>query len=228
MHQAACSTAAPPAGAGELAASTASIGVPASAPLLLLSLGAALLPCGPCGSFEALESLFTSPANSDSLLVVAHELTPQATPVKLRSWKPARCHLRHGFPVRSKARRCALMAPWLALGPSLGPAAKGAEVPLTISPLEYICQYSFRVFEEVTYGRIFFLGPGFPRGLGTPSIVICDALRFMPGFGPGMPFRFTPLDGGASKLLFDPPFGIGVELESDTLPEGDGSATALD
>jgi hypothetical protein len=84
------------------------------------------------------------------------------------------------------------------------------------------------VFERGTYGRSFFFGPGLPRGLGTPSTVICDALRFMPGFGPGIPFRFTPLGGGASKLLFEPPVGFGVELESDTLPEGDASATALD
>jgi len=161
-------------------------------------------------------------------LLVAHELTPQETPVKLRSWKPVRCHLRHGFPVRSRARRCALMAPWLAFGPSFGPTAKGAEVPLTTSPLLYNVSKVLVRLRRDTYGRSFFLGPGLPRGLGTPSTDICDALRFMPGFGPGIPFRFTPLGGGASKLLFEPPLGFGVELESDTLPEGDGSATALD
>jgi hypothetical protein len=43
----------------------------------------------------------------------------QTTPVKLFSLKPPFCHLRHGLPDRSRARRPALIAPWLALGPSL-------------------------------------------------------------------------------------------------------------
>jgi hypothetical protein len=43
----------------------------------------------------------------------------QLTPVKLLSRKPPFCHLRQGFPERSRALRPALIAPWLALGPSL-------------------------------------------------------------------------------------------------------------
>lgn len=43
----------------------------------------------------------------------------QLTPVKLFSLKLPFCHLRHGLPVRSRARRPALIAPWFALGPSL-------------------------------------------------------------------------------------------------------------
>lgn len=40
-----------------------------------------------------------------------------STPVKVLSRKFPLFHLRHGLPVRSRARRPALMAPWLALGP---------------------------------------------------------------------------------------------------------------
>lgn len=41
------------------------------------------------------------------------------TPVNVLSVKPPLAHFRHGLPDRSKARSPALMAPWLALGPSL-------------------------------------------------------------------------------------------------------------
>lgn len=102
------------------------------------------------------------------------------------------------------------MAPSLAFGPSFGAVVGSTAMPLTTSP-----------------GRGFFLGPGLPRGFGTPSMLICEALRFMPGFGPGMPFRFTGLGGGASKLLFVAADGAGVSLESDPLAEGDGSAAGL-
>jgi len=43
----------------------------------------------------------------------------QTTPVKLFNLKLPFCHLRHGFPERSSALRPALIAPWLAFGPSL-------------------------------------------------------------------------------------------------------------
>lgn len=46
----------------------------------------------------------------------------------------------------------------------------------------------------------FFFGPGLPLGLGSPSGVSCAAPRLAPGFGPGMPFRFAPVAGGASEL----------------------------
>lgn len=52
-----------------------------------------------------------------------HRLISQTTPVKLLSVKLPLAHLRHGFPDRSRARRPALMAPWLAFGPSLCAAA---------------------------------------------------------------------------------------------------------
>lgn len=40
-----------------------------------------------------------------------------STPVKVLSRKLPLAHLRQGLPVRSRARRPALMAPWFALGP---------------------------------------------------------------------------------------------------------------
>lgn len=43
----------------------------------------------------------------------------QTTPVKLLSRKEPLAHFRQGLPDRSRARRPALIAPWLALGPSL-------------------------------------------------------------------------------------------------------------
>lgn len=48
-----------------------------------------------------------------------HRGISQTSPVKDLSLKPLRCHLRQGLPDRSRARRPALMAPRLALGPSL-------------------------------------------------------------------------------------------------------------
>jgi hypothetical protein len=61
----------------------------------------------------------------------------QTVPVKVLIEKPPFAHFLHGLPVRSRARRPALMAPWLALGPSLwAPAAlmgAGLLVPETES-----------------------------------------------------------------------------------------------
>jgi hypothetical protein len=93
-------------GAGDDAIST-------STPLLLFSLGTWLL---------SLFSLLLSPeADTDpSVLVLVSRVTfggafqrgiSQTTPVKLFSVKLPFCHLRHGFPVRSRARRPALIAP---------------------------------------------------------------------------------------------------------------------
>lgn len=62
----------------------------------------------------------------------------QTTPVKLLSVKLPFCHLRQGLPDRSSARRPALIAPWLALGPSLWAAvalaARGAVLEWSIEP----------------------------------------------------------------------------------------------
>lgn len=54
----------------------------------------------------------------------------QMTPVKLFIRKPPRDHLRQGLPDRSRARRPALMAPWLALGPSLCAAPAPFALPV--------------------------------------------------------------------------------------------------
>src|ERR1700755_3454557 len=58
-----------------------------------------------------------------------------------------------------------------------------------------------------TYSRGFFLGPGFPRGLGRPSAVSA-IIRFVPGAGP---FRFL----GGSVVELASGTGTGVELDSD-------------
>lgn len=61
----------------------------------------------------------------------------QTTPVKLLSVNPPFCHFLHGLPVLSSARSPALIAPWLALGPSLCAAAfaaRGAVAEWSIEP----------------------------------------------------------------------------------------------
>jgi len=64
-------------------------------------------------------SLFTSPLKVEADLVGAvHEPTAHDTPVKLLRAKPFRSHLRQALPDLSRARRPALIAPVLALGPS--------------------------------------------------------------------------------------------------------------
>lgn len=53
-----------------------------------------------------------------------------------------------------------------------------------------------------------------------------DAPLFEPGFGPGMPFRFNTVVGGASELaVVVVPLASGVALESEGFSEGDGSTT---
>lgn len=100
------------AGAGEL--STAMASPPAlSAPPLLLSLATALLSL--TSLLPPVESDLTSPGNSGARQLGMF----QCVPVKDFSWRPFRSHLRQGLPLRSSARRPALMAPVLALGPSL-------------------------------------------------------------------------------------------------------------
>jgi hypothetical protein len=95
--------------------------------LALLSLcTTALLSCGM--SLEPVLSLLTSPAKPVSRVGAFQRGMPQRVPVKDLIWRGLRSHLRHGLPVRSKARKFALMLPVLALGPrrcvetGLGPA----------------------------------------------------------------------------------------------------------
>ena len=60
------------------------------------------------------------------------------TPVKLLRVNPPLVHFRQGLPDRSRARRPALMAPMLALGPSLC-AAKPPRPPSTVPSSLYAC-----------------------------------------------------------------------------------------
>jgi hypothetical protein len=70
--------------------------------------------------------------DSPNRLEDAHVGASQAMPVKLLTRKGEKVHLRQGLPVRSRARRLALIAPWLAFGLSFG-AETGIDVPLTPS-----------------------------------------------------------------------------------------------
>jgi hypothetical protein len=96
-------------GAGELAMPlVAGAGVFASTPTLL-SLTALLSSL--TLSLDPVLSLFTSSEKTEVFFGARQEGTDQVTPVKLRSWKPFFSHFLHGLPVRSRARRPALMAP---------------------------------------------------------------------------------------------------------------------
>lgn len=112
------------AGAGEL--SIPSIGraprSPLPKPLWLLSLATALLSFGFISLLPVL-SLFVSPVSPASPLGAFHEFMPQMAPVNdliVRGFFSQRLQ---GFPLRSSARRFALMFPALALGPSRCAAA---------------------------------------------------------------------------------------------------------
>lgn len=116
--------------AGEEASTKgAGAGVKSPSPELLFSLGTPLAPLLVLLSFSAVSraaSLVSpSPLFSSSTFggLGARQLgSCQRIPVKLFNWNGLRSHLRHGAPVRSSARRPALIAPVLALGPSLWPA----------------------------------------------------------------------------------------------------------
>lgn len=113
---------------------------------------------------------------------VAQVGTDHWKPVNDLSWKPALDHFLHGFPVRSKALNCALIAPWLAFGPNLcGPLVPGIARVGTV-PLSTFC---------------FFL-PGFPGG--APG---CRPL-FGPGFAPDTPAAPVATTDCASDPTADP------------------------
>lgn len=110
-------------GAGELSAAMLGVlCISMSLPLLLASLLIWLL-----SSLFSLPLLLSTDAGVDPSIdesgrgfggAVQRGIS-QMTPVKVLSVKPPFVHFRQGLPDRSKARRPALMAPWLALGPSL-------------------------------------------------------------------------------------------------------------
>lgn len=94
-----------------------------SPPLLLVS----LLSCWLALSLFSLLLPSTETGADDESVEVSGEILggatqrgiSQTTPVKLFMVKPPLLHLRQGLPDLSRARRPALIAPWLALGPSL-------------------------------------------------------------------------------------------------------------
>jgi hypothetical protein len=94
------------------------MGSPPSTPLLLRSLGSALLPLGLL-SLEPVVSLLTSPDEAEGGIGAFQDGIFHIMPVKDLMWMPLRSHLRQGLPLRSRARKPALMAPVFALGPSL-------------------------------------------------------------------------------------------------------------
>lgn len=94
-------------------------GVFASPPPLLFSLTALLSSLTFALLLLVVSSLFVSPFASTIVRFGALQVgTIHWTPVKLLIWKPRFSHFRHGFPLRSRARSPALIAPWLAFGPS--------------------------------------------------------------------------------------------------------------
>lgn len=129
------------AGAGDCAELGGS-DVRSASPALLFSLGTALLNGFALLSLSPLTTAATPFASSplDSTVCcgfwVCQLDRPQTTPVKLFSWNGLRSHLRHGVPLRSSARRPALMAPWLALGPSLWLGGMSFDVSSALSSLQ--------------------------------------------------------------------------------------------
>lgn len=241
---------------------------------LLLTLP--LLPSCALSLFSLLLLLSTDAAPDSSLAGSGiflggadHRFTSHTTPVKLLRVKPPRNHLRQGLPDLSRARRPALMAPWLALGPSLwAPLGRLAEWSIVPSSLPTLSDGPLtpkratarrcarrpalpsgekRGAVEATYRRGFFLGPGFPLGLGGPSLLPA-APRLVPLFlgpsvggpmtdGTGVPsgtgvaafesVTFSPFElagaaGPAAELAGDALTSLGSE---DDLSDGDSSLT---
>ena len=126
-------------GAGELTLLLAVLPSSMSAPPLLFSLFS--LSIWLLSLFSLLLSPEAESPNVPSALTFGGAVQrgiSQTTPVKLLSVKLPFCHLRQGLPERSSARRPALIAPWLALGPSLWAAvalaARGAVLEWSIEP----------------------------------------------------------------------------------------------
>lgn len=96
-------------------------------PILLFSLGAALLPLRALLSLSPFSTRLSVESSGGFWffgLGVRQAGKSHAMPVKLLSWSGFRSHLRHGAPERSRTRELELIAPWLALGPTLGPGGR--------------------------------------------------------------------------------------------------------
>lgn len=136
-------------GAGEDPWTLGALCISASAPLLLLT--ALMSPCG--FSLFSLLLLLSADGAAESSVPgsrfflggAVQRGTSHMTPVKVLSLKPPRAHLRQGLPDLSRARRPALIAPWLALGPSLWPPAgrlaefEWSMVPSSLVMLVSVC-----------------------------------------------------------------------------------------
>lgn len=86
----------------------------------------------------------SSPSSSEGLGGAVHLGISHTTPVKLLSVKPPLAHLRQGLPDLSRARRPALIAPWLALGPNLCAAAwRTAAWSMVPSSLHNVSMYTW-------------------------------------------------------------------------------------
>lgn len=221
-----------------------SIGVPTpfsfSAPLP--SDGTAELPITPLSFPDEplLSSLLTSPGKDPSSPLAAtltgafQLLRPQPTPVKDLICKGFFSHFRQGFPVRSSARRLALILPAFAFGPrraaaaaDVGFALLAAEAEWSIVPsglhimLAFSIDYSGIRCQDCTYSLGFFFGPGLPLSLIGPFGSMLGGALFLPLTPPAAaPPRFlrpSTLGGGASALAS----GMGVEFDSDVLSAAD-------
>lgn len=103
-------------------------GVRSPSPELLFSLGTALVPLRTLLSLSPVsEAISLGWPDSSTLSGLGDRQVGscQTMPVKLFSCNGFFSHLRQGAPERSKARRPALMAPVLALGPGRGPTGPG-------------------------------------------------------------------------------------------------------
>ena len=215
-------------GAGELAGGVDMLGL--SPALLSMAIS---LPFGLASLLLCCEMPFVS-LESPPLDIGAafsppfHDGNSQTTPVKLLTANDFLFHLRHGLPDLSRARRPALIAPWLALGPSLcaapAPLVTTGLVPvwsMVPSSLWIVSLNAVEQVEEVlviatcTYNLGFFLGPGLPRGFGVPlSSAICSKLLLLPASEP--PLRFfetSPFEFSAASV----PLGAGVDADSEAL-----------
>lgn len=84
-----------------------------------------------------------------------HRGISQTTPVNVFILNPPFAHLRQGLPVRSRARNPALIAPWLALGPSLcaALAARGTVAEWSMEPSSLWCGISICVKQLIEIWR---------------------------------------------------------------------------
>ena len=108
---------------------------------------------GSADAFSGVSSVLETPFSSGVIVVAltgrAHVGIAHCTPVKDLSVKPAFCQRLQGAPLRSSARSLSLIAPMLALGPSLERPPARAPGPLgsleKLLVLEFVQQVSARM-----------------------------------------------------------------------------------